>query len=502
MGKNWIIFLLIVLLLLTCSSSATPTPAAKVVSGVVTKVVSALFKWLWSLNSPPKTAIASRSMIKFESGYNVETVFDGSKLGIEPYAVEVSPSGDLLLLDSENSNVYKISTPISRYSRPKLLAGSSEGYSGHVDGRPWEARMNHPKSLTVDDRGNIYVADTVNMVIRKISDDGVVTIAGGKWDRGGGHVDGPSEDARFSDDFDVVYLGSSCTLLVIDRGNQAIREIQLNDSDCSGNEDDNLHLGVALLAAACFFGYMLALLQHRVRAIFSSREDLRPPIKDVRPAPYQQPPKSTRPPLIPVRDEYEQLEDGVFSSIGRLVVNTSSSALELFGGLFSRSRKKPLDPHFQHQYHQSFGHNSSHNWPVQDSFAIADGDGPPSIESRDPTPGRAKPVMTNDLEHNHHGRQSQPFHGGRNGEFTVQYNQHHGPRLQQYHQHHQKHQSSSAQTFYEPSSEAKEIVFGAVQEQEEQRETIVIEAVDYGDSLYSDQNLRSRYNYMSYSYGY
>lgn len=53
-------------------------------------------------------------MMKFEGGYTVETVFDGSKLGIEPYSVEVSPSGDLLILDAENSNIYKISTPLSR----------------------------------------------------------------------------------------------------------------------------------------------------------------------------------------------------------------------------------------------------------------------------------------------------------------------------------------------------------------------------------------------------
>lgn len=53
-------------------------------------------------------------MMKFEGGYTVETVFDGSKLGIEPYSVETSPSGELLLLDSENSNIYKISTPLSR----------------------------------------------------------------------------------------------------------------------------------------------------------------------------------------------------------------------------------------------------------------------------------------------------------------------------------------------------------------------------------------------------
>lgn len=57
-------------------------------------------------------------------------------------------------------------------SRPKLVAGSPEGYYGHVDGRLRGARMNHPKGLAVDDRGNIYIADTMNMAIRKISDTG------------------------------------------------------------------------------------------------------------------------------------------------------------------------------------------------------------------------------------------------------------------------------------------------------------------------------------------
>lgn len=52
-------------------------------------------------------------MVKFESGFTVETVFDGSKLGIEPHTVEVLPSGELLILDSANSNIYRISSSLS-----------------------------------------------------------------------------------------------------------------------------------------------------------------------------------------------------------------------------------------------------------------------------------------------------------------------------------------------------------------------------------------------------
>lgn len=59
-------------------------------------------------------------------------------------------------------------------SRPRLVTGSPEGYPGHVDGRLRDARLNNPKGLTVDDRGNIYVADTVNNAIRKINEAGIM----------------------------------------------------------------------------------------------------------------------------------------------------------------------------------------------------------------------------------------------------------------------------------------------------------------------------------------
>jgi hypothetical protein len=57
-------------------------------------------------------------MVKYEGGYTVETVFDGSKLGIEPYAVEVTQGGELLVMDSMNSNIYRIALPLSRCEAP------------------------------------------------------------------------------------------------------------------------------------------------------------------------------------------------------------------------------------------------------------------------------------------------------------------------------------------------------------------------------------------------
>ncbi|WCJ20938.1 NHL domain-containing protein [Euphorbia peplus] len=515
MFKNCVIFAFIFLLLFNGFSSASATPPAKIVGSIVTNVVSALVKWLWSLKSNSKAGVSSRSMMKFEGGYTVETVFDGNKLGIEPHSVEVSPSGELLLLDSENSNIYKISTPLSRYSRPKLIAGSSEGYTGHVDGKLRESRMDHPKGLTMDDKGNIYIADTLNMAIRKISDVGIMTtIAGGKWGRGGGHVDGPSEDAKFSSDFDVAYIGSSCSLMVIDRGNQAIREIQLRDDDCNYQSyDGSFHLGIVVLAAAAFFGYFLAMLQRRVQSLFSSHDDSRSYIKKGTPiAPYNKPPRSVRPPLIPDEDEEpDRSEDGFFGSLGKLVISTGSTVGEIFGVLFSGFRRKqPLRYQYQQEYHQQFKH--SNTWPMQESFVIPDEDEPPSIDSRTSTPKKTYPLMNTVTEvenHNHHelkkGR-GQGYYNGWDGEYNHREHQQQQMQMkrqqqqQEQQQYHHRHYTSNPKTYYQKNCETNEIVFGAVQEQDGRREAVVIKAVDYGDPRYNHHNIGPRFNYVGYSH--
>lgn len=75
-----------------------------------------MWKWFlikWGCVGFELAAVSGRPMMKFESGYTVETVFDGSKLGVEPFSVEVLPSGELLILDSANSNLYKISSSLS-----------------------------------------------------------------------------------------------------------------------------------------------------------------------------------------------------------------------------------------------------------------------------------------------------------------------------------------------------------------------------------------------------
>ncbi|KAI5442465.1 uncharacterized protein LOC127119905 [Lathyrus oleraceus] len=553
MTKNYFMFLFVFVALLSLLSQTSATsPPAKIVTGVVSNVVSSLLKWIWSQSqkSKPKVTVQhSRSMVKFESGYNVETIFDGSKLGIEPYSIEISSDGEFLILDSENSNVYKISSPMSRYSKPKLLAGSSEGYIGHIDGRARDARLNHPKGLTVDDSGNVYIADTLNMAIRKITDEGVTTIAGGgKRGQVGGHVDGPSEEARFSNDFDIVYVSSTCSLLVVDRGNHAIREIQLNQHDCitsSTNDeyeyDNSFPLGIAALVCAGFFGYMLALLQRRVRDMFSSSDDSRAHIRTMG-TPYasqQRPPsKSVRPHLIPNEEEFDKHDEGFFVSLGRLLVNSSSSMGEIFLSLFVGSKRKQLSYHQyqQHQQQYHYPNRHSNSWPMQESFVIPDEDEPPpNMEIKTPTQRKTYPYTNKELEMLEKTRDNSLYETNifptsaqinRQTENTIPqcnhaymnmldsaYNeqqQHHRHQQQQHSktQHQQQHQvqtrysSTTPSSYYEQNCETNEIVFGAVQEHDGRREAMVIKAVDYGDPKFSHHNIRPRLNYVGYSKSY
>ncbi|XP_066319429.1 uncharacterized protein [Miscanthus floridulus] len=493
------------LLLSSLAPAYASSYPARVVSGFLSNAASSVVKRLWSLKSTTKTASGGKSMVKYEGGYTVETVFDGSKLGIEPYSVEVTQGGELLVMDSMNSNIYRMALPLSRYSRPKLVAGSPEGFPGHVDGKLREARMNHPKGFTVDDSGNIYVADAMNMAIRKISDTGVTTIAGGKSGRGG-HVDGPSDEAKFSTDFEVRYIGSSCSLLVIDRGNQAIREIQLHFDDCVYQYEAGFPLGVALLLAAAFFGYMLALLQRRVLGMYSNgdEQEHESPVKaklSSIPPPYQKPLKpSLRPPLIPTDDEpvKQEEEEGLFTSISKLVGGAKSSIAEIIGAAFSR--KKRLNIH-----HHQLGRPTS--CPVQESYAIPRDETPPPLDTRAPTPRKNYAFMSKEPEKIHHIRHGRPQLHGWTGEAAPQQQQQPLPTQpqqvhhQQYLQHHRQY-SAGPQTFYEPSCDAtKEIVFGAVQEGDTSRRPVEIKAVNHGDPAapYQQNGLRFR---SSYSMGY
>lgn len=59
--------------------------------------------------------------VQFESGYLVETIVEGNEIGMVPYKIRVSEDGELFAVDSVNSNVVKVSPPLSRCMLISLL---------------------------------------------------------------------------------------------------------------------------------------------------------------------------------------------------------------------------------------------------------------------------------------------------------------------------------------------------------------------------------------------
>ena len=102
------------------------------------------------------------------------------------------------------------------------IAGAS-GQTGVTDGTGTLARFNSPSDLAVDSTGNIYVADTGNYTIRKITPGGIVSTFAGMAG-GPGKTDGTGTTARFDEPFGMA-LDQTGNLIVADHLNHMIRKI-------------------------------------------------------------------------------------------------------------------------------------------------------------------------------------------------------------------------------------------------------------------------------------
>jgi len=135
-----------------------------------------------------------------------------------PWSVAVDSHGDIIVADMSNDTVRRI-TPTGEVS---TLAGQA-GMSGNTDGFAIEARFNDPFAVAVDAADNIYVSDSGNNTIRKITPAGtVVTLAG--LAGYAGNSDGSNQTARLWNPQGLAVDGAG-NVYVADNGNNTVRKI-------------------------------------------------------------------------------------------------------------------------------------------------------------------------------------------------------------------------------------------------------------------------------------
>lgn len=135
-----------------------------------------------------------------------------------PYGVAADWSGNVYVADTYNQTIRRI-TPAGSVT---TLAGQA-GATGSADGSGSAARFRDPWSVAVDAAGNVYVADRFNGTIRRVTPAGVVTTIAGHARRKGS-VDGPSGAALFSSPTGLA-VDSEENVFVADTSDNTIRKI-------------------------------------------------------------------------------------------------------------------------------------------------------------------------------------------------------------------------------------------------------------------------------------
>ena len=143
----------------------------------------------------------------------------GTRLAF-PYGVAVDSAGNLYIADTGNRRIRKIDST----GTITTIAGTGEfGFSG--DGGPAvEAELRRPHGVAVDSAGNVYIADSSDHSIRKVDSTGTITTIAGTGEFGFSGDGGPAAVARLAFPRGVA-VDSAGNLYIADSGNRRIRKL-------------------------------------------------------------------------------------------------------------------------------------------------------------------------------------------------------------------------------------------------------------------------------------
>ena len=222
---NWILPLCLVAAS-ACGSTPAPLPSAPT-AALVSATPTGLPATRTPVATPQPTLEPITSRFLYTQGVTVSTLAGdghrGYRDGTSAQArfntlsgVAVDSQGNIYLVELLGNRVRRITAD----GMVSTLAGS--GAPGYADGPSSTAQFSGPEGLDVDDKGNVYVADSANHCIRVIGPDGTVSTLAGVGDAG--YQDGLAAQAQFNYPTDVA-VDTAGVVYVADVGNDRIRAI-------------------------------------------------------------------------------------------------------------------------------------------------------------------------------------------------------------------------------------------------------------------------------------
>jgi len=137
----------------------------------------------------------------------------------QPHGIAVDASGNLYIADTNNNRIRKVSAT----GIITTFAGGGSGGLG--DGGPATAAMlNNPIGVAVDASGNLYIADSGNTRVRKVSTSGIITTVAGNGTAGFSGDSGPATSAALNAP-EAVAVDAAGNLYIADTSNSRIRKV-------------------------------------------------------------------------------------------------------------------------------------------------------------------------------------------------------------------------------------------------------------------------------------
>lgn len=173
-------------------------------------------------------AFACITAVAFAASPSVTTIVGTGKAGFSddqvnnPYGMVIGPDGGLYFCDLDNQRIRRLDLKTKKLT---TIAGNGQkGYQGD-GGQAKDASLNMPHELRFDSKGDIYIAERDNHVIRKVDmKTGVISTVAGTGVAGFGGDGGPGTKAQLRQPHSI-FFDRDGTLLICDIGNQRIRRL-------------------------------------------------------------------------------------------------------------------------------------------------------------------------------------------------------------------------------------------------------------------------------------